>query len=70
MAPPDELGRSEPPDEAISIGGAMDFEVAYNLVEDSDKEGIDIKETSSGGTVHHNFVHRMHPQGICGCVVW
>jgi Right handed beta helix region len=64
MAPPDELGRSEPPHEAISIGGAVDFEIAYNLVEDSDKEGIDVKETSGRGSVHHNFVHRMRSQGI------
>jgi hypothetical protein len=64
MAPPDELSRSEPPHEAISVGGAIDFEIAYNLVEDSDKEGIDIKETSSKGIVHNNVVRRMHRQGI------
>ena len=46
----------EPPHEALSIGGAVDFEVAYNHVYDSDKEGIDIKETSKRGKVHHNLV--------------
>ena len=47
MSPPNELDRKEPPHESISIGGAVDFEVAYNLVEDGGKEGIDVKETSS-----------------------
>ena len=50
--------------EALSIGGAVDFEVAYNLVYDSDKEGIDIKETSKRGKVHHNLVHHVARQGI------
>jgi hypothetical protein len=64
LAPPDELGRSEPPHEALSIGGAVNFEVAYNHVHDSGKEGIVIKETSKRGKVHHNLVHRMDRQGI------
>jgi hypothetical protein len=56
--------QGEPPHEAISIGGAVDFEVAYNHVFDSDKEGIDIKETSSRGRVHHNLVDNIGRQGI------
>jgi Right handed beta helix region len=64
-----ELASSEPrrgdaPHEAISIAGAVDFEVAYNHVYDSDKEGIDIKETSKRGKVHHNLVHNILRQGI------
>jgi Right handed beta helix region len=54
----------EPPHEAISVGGAVDFEVAYNDVRDSEKEGIDVKETSKRGTVHGNFVHGMGRQGL------
>ena len=64
LAPPDELARREPPHEAISIAGAVDFEVAYNLVADSDKEGIDVKETSARGRVHNNLVHHLRRQGI------
>jgi parallel beta-helix repeat protein len=64
LAPPDERERSEPPHEAISIAGAVDFEVAYNLVSNSEKEGIDIKETSAHGRVHHNLVHHLRRQGI------
>jgi Right handed beta helix region len=52
------------PHEAISVGGAVDFEVAYNRVYNSDKEGIDIKETSKRGRVHHNLVERVPRQGI------
>jgi parallel beta-helix repeat protein len=54
----------EPPHEAVSIGGAVDFEVAYNHVFNSDKEGIDIKESSHRGKVHHNLIDRMDRQGI------
>src|SRR5260370_12608345 len=64
LAAPDVPRRGEPPHEALSIGGAVDFEVAYNHVYDSDKEGIDVKETSSRGKVHHNHVHNLHRQGI------
>jgi hypothetical protein len=56
LAPGELRSVAEPPHEAISIGGAIDFEVAYNHVFDSDKEGIDIKETSKFGRVHHNLV--------------
>ena len=64
LAPPGVQRRSEPPHEALSVGGAVDFEVAYNHVYDSDKEGIDIKETSRHGKVHHNLVQNVARQGI------
>jgi hypothetical protein len=57
-------GKRETPHEAISIGGAVGFEVAYNHVYDCDKEGIDVKETSRQGTVHHNHVHNVDRQGL------
>ena len=64
FAPADLPHSGEPPHEAISIGGAIDFEVAYNHVFDSDKEGIVVKETSKRGTVHHNQVEKLARQGI------
>jgi hypothetical protein len=64
LAPPDIPRKGEPPHEALSIGGAVDFEIAYNQVYDSDKEGIVIKETSKRGKVHHNLVHGLARQGI------
>lgn len=57
IAPPWFARTSEPPHEAISIGGAVDFEVGFNEVIDARKEGIDVKETSARGRVHHNHVH-------------
>jgi hypothetical protein len=64
LAPPDVPRRGSPPQEALSIGGAVDFEVAFNHIYDSDKEGIDIKETSKRGKVHHNLVDNIAWQGI------
>jgi hypothetical protein len=64
LAPPDVERRRQAPHEALSIGGAINFEVAYNHVYDSDNEGIDIKETSKRGKVHHNLVHNVGAQGI------
>ncbi len=55
---------SETPHEAISIAGATHFEVAHNLVHDGFKEGIDVKEVSAYGVVHHNKVYRMPRQGL------
>lgn len=52
------------PHEAISLGGVAHFEVAYNHVYNSGKEGIDIKETSRHGTVHHNHIHDVARQGL------
>lgn len=54
----------EPPHEAISIAGAADFEIAYNYVHDCDKEGIDVKENSVRGRVHHNLIERCDRQGL------
>jgi parallel beta-helix repeat protein len=64
LAAPDVERLGAPPHEAISIGGAVNFEVAYNHVYANDKEGIDIKETSKQGRVHHNLVHNQRWQGI------
>jgi Right handed beta helix region len=64
LAAPDVERLGEAPHEAISIGGAINFEVAYNHVYANDKEGIDIKETSKHGRVHHNLVHNQGRQGI------
>ena len=47
----------EAPHEAISICGARFFEVAYNHVHHCYKEGIDCKEVSCHGVIHHNLVH-------------
>ncbi|HXW30209.1 MAG TPA: right-handed parallel beta-helix repeat-containing protein, partial [Xanthobacteraceae bacterium] len=64
LAPPDVPRLRQAPHEALSIGGAVNFEIAYNHVYDSDNEGIDIKETSKRGKVHHNLVHNVGAQGI------
>jgi hypothetical protein len=64
LLPDDIPKQGEPPHEAISIGGAIDFEVAYNHVYDCEKEGISVKETSKRGRVHHNYVHDIARQGI------
>jgi hypothetical protein len=48
----------------LVYGPDVDFEVVHNLVSDSDKEGIDIKETSAHGRVHPNLVHHLRRQGI------
>ena len=47
----------EAPHEAISICGARFFEVAYNHVHHCYKEGIDCKEVSCHGVIHHNLVN-------------
>lgn len=54
----------ENPHEAISIAGVDGFEVAWCHVHHSVKEGIDVKEVSRNGTVHHNWVHDVHRQGL------
>ncbi len=64
MIPAGRQKHGEPPHEAISIAGAADFEVAYNHVYECDKEGIDVKENSIRGTVHHNYVHDCDRQGL------
>lgn len=64
MLPEGKARGNEPPHEAISIAGACEFEVAFNKVFDCDKEGIDVKEVSHHGTVHHNHVHHVDRQGL------
>jgi len=64
MLPEGKPRGNEPPHEAISIAGACYFEVAYNTVYNCDKEGIDVKEVSHHGTVHHNYVHHCDRQGL------
>ncbi|TVQ05663.1 MAG: hypothetical protein EA359_02545 [Balneolaceae bacterium] len=56
--------RGEAPHEGISIAGVHHFEVAYNRVHRSHKEGIDIKERSAHGVVHNNETHDLPRQGI------
>ena len=55
---------SEAPHEAISMAGPHNFEVAYNLVYNCQKEGIDCKEPCAFGNVHHNYVHNCARQGL------
>jgi hypothetical protein len=43
--------------EAITIGRAEHFEVAYNEVAYGQKEGIDSKGPNRFGRIHHNIVH-------------
>jgi hypothetical protein len=64
MLPKGYQREGEPPHEAISIAGAQHFEVAYNHLYDSDKEGIDVKEVSKHGKVHHNLIEHMDRQGL------
>ncbi len=47
----------EAPHEALSICGATYFEVCNNHVHHCYKEGIDCKEVSRNGVIHHNLVH-------------
>jgi len=54
----------EAPHEAISIAGVKGFEVAYCHVHHCEKEGIDVKEVSAHGKVHHNVVHDVQRQGL------
>lgn len=61
---PDALHIRENPHEAISIAGVDQFEVAWNHVHTSEKEGIDVKEVSRRGVVRHNHVHGLRRQGL------
>jgi hypothetical protein len=56
--------RREGPHEAITVAGARNFEIAFNEIHSCEKEGIDCKEVSAHGTIHHNFVHDLPRQGI------
>ena len=50
--------------EALSIVAVSNFVVTYNYVHDTQKEGITVKESSTNGEVHHNFVERACAVGI------
>jgi len=54
--------RHEAPHEALSVAGATNFEIAYNHIHHCFKEGIDCKEVSKQGVVHHNTVHDLPRQ--------
>ncbi len=54
----------EAPHEAISIIGTEHFEVAYNLLKDCKKEGVDVKGASAYGIVHHNYCSGVLRQGL------
>ena len=56
--------RGEAPHEALTLAGASHFEVAYNTIHSCYKEGIDCKEVSSYGIIHHNNVYNMPRQGL------
>lgn len=59
---PGQQRRDEAPHEALSICGAQYFEVANNHVHDCYKEGIDCKEVSKHGVIHHNLVNNIPRQ--------
>jgi hypothetical protein len=52
----------EAPHEAISICGAQFFEILGNHVYNCNKEGIDCKEVSRHGKIHHNIVNDLPRQ--------
>ncbi len=56
--------RREAPHEAISVAGTTNFEIDHNHLHLCNKEGIDVKEFSANGKVHHNYVHNLLRQGI------
>lgn len=53
-----------PAHEGITVATATNFEVAYNEVYASDKEGIDCKGSNKHGKVHHNYVHDVMAIGM------
>ncbi len=59
---PGQRKRKEAPHEALSICGAKFFEVAHNKIHHCYKEGIDCKEVSRHGVIHHNLVHDLPRQ--------
>lgn len=59
---PGERKGGEAPHEALSICGAQNFEVSNNHVHHCFKEGIDCKEVSKHGVIHHNLVNDLPRQ--------
>jgi len=64
MRSPGQRTGSEAPHEALSLMQVQHVEIAYNRVHKCHKEGIDVKETASHVTVHHNEVYDLPRQGI------
>ncbi len=56
--------KREAPHEALSVPGTSNFEIAYNYLHMNQKEGIDVKEFSNHGKVHHNYCHDILREGI------
>ncbi|WP_319592476.1 right-handed parallel beta-helix repeat-containing protein [uncultured Draconibacterium sp.] len=59
---PGRAKRKEAAHEALSICGARYFDVYENHIHHCYKEGIDCKEVSQHGVIHHNLVHDMPRQ--------
>jgi hypothetical protein len=62
-------------EEALTISGVKNFEVSYNTLdntepnppgfcENSEKLGIDVKESSQNGAVYNNIIHHMNAASI------
>lgn len=60
----DRCGESCGLHEAITLSRVTDFEVAHNRVHHGIKEGIDAKDGSARGAIHHNVVADMGQVGI------
>ncbi len=55
--------------EAISLCGVNGFEIMNNHVHHIHKEGIDAKEGSTNGKIHHNHVHDFYTKFAVGIYV-
>ncbi len=55
--------------EAISLCGVNGFEIMNNHVHHIHKEGIDAKEGSSNGKIHHNHVHDFYTKFAVGIYI-
>jgi hypothetical protein len=64
LQPEGEPSRSETPHEGITIAGATHFDVNNNKIHDCYKEGIDCKEVSAHGIIHHNHCYHLPRQGL------
>ncbi|WP_178379959.1 right-handed parallel beta-helix repeat-containing protein [Cryptosporangium aurantiacum] len=50
--------------EGVTLYNVSDFEIAYNRVYANDEEGIDVKNGTRGGSIHHNDVYRNNGPNI------
>ena len=64
MKAPKQPERRETPHEALTLAGAVNFDIAYNHIHLCYKEGIDCKEVSKHGIIHHNHIHDLERQGL------